>query len=508
MPMTTALWTVLPNGAIARDGGWRLRLSVHVSLRLAPAAETGTLSEFERLLDWPATLRTTQPPGEPWRFKTRAGSAHTAAVVSTAPDSELWRRLFKPAMPVRRHAGDDLTGRPLNSYPASAVLGELRRAYQRISAQSPVALPRPAAAHSAFAALGSAFGAPDPGVPVPPPAAAIQADATLTPTQRRARLAERQQYLAENYFRPVPGVSAAEAQRERSRIATALAQSNPAAPVLVVPVSSATSPFAALESFHHRTALTGERPPAGAGADPILQGEFHDTLTLLGLHPFLLRQLGLVVDLELPLEGLADAPLGTTPGALSFEPAGVAAVVYSSVCPATVYSLEPPRLFVAGATNQTQPENHRRLPEPRPAGRLRGRPSRCRQPRTQGDQLGGHAGDRASPAAGDPDATQGGIDASTGIPGIAVQRNRNAEVLWHDFVRSRDQNGRLGDAPESITLYAEDVVRGWRFDVLDATAAPSDIVNARWHRRTSESGIIVWIATPVKFWMRDSLRYR
>lgn len=119
----TITFTTLPNG-VAPSG--KLRLSVFVSPRLwtdDPAGTKVDLSEFPDWLDWPATALT---------FQAAFGGATPVAAtrVGDAPRSDLWQALFTPTSYLRPRAFEQaLTTTTIKSYKVQAVHQKLQSVY-------------------------------------------------------------------------------------------------------------------------------------------------------------------------------------------------------------------------------------------------------------------------------------------------------------------------------------------------------------------------------------------
>jgi len=143
MTSQTLLWTALPAGIRRIDGAWRARISVFLTPRLdVPSGGDQTLADFPAFVDWPATLRGSSPQGAAFTVQVSDGRSlltentvrpPSAAHSDDAPDSAAWRRLFPKATLVRAFAKPEdvrgKTGMRLQTYPAGALLEEIRKAY-------------------------------------------------------------------------------------------------------------------------------------------------------------------------------------------------------------------------------------------------------------------------------------------------------------------------------------------------------------------------------------------
>lgn len=138
MGKATIIWTALPNEiGTAEDGKKVLRLSVFVSPRLqAESRSEDTLDSFQDFLDWTKRMQSAN-------FNVEFSSA--AATLKTIPnlksqvqlgegDSDLWKALFKDKTYVRSHTVDSYKNRRIISYPVFDLLQELKLKYQTIGA--------------------------------------------------------------------------------------------------------------------------------------------------------------------------------------------------------------------------------------------------------------------------------------------------------------------------------------------------------------------------------------
>ncbi|GAA0935959.1 hypothetical protein [Nonomuraea longicatena] len=126
------LWTALPAGTA---GPGEVRLSVAVGPRLT--APRGRLDDVAEFVDWPETLRDTVLPALRIVWDGHAEPAlPRPAPGSPAPDSDLWRRLFPPASPVRARSLAAAFGPPavrlLRSFPAALIHERVATLYDEV----------------------------------------------------------------------------------------------------------------------------------------------------------------------------------------------------------------------------------------------------------------------------------------------------------------------------------------------------------------------------------------
>lgn len=136
MAQQKIIWTVLPAGIEPANSPHRgkRRVSIVVSPRLTPdTAAEQQLASFPEWLDWPATLAKQ-------KFALEIGGTSVGltpiASPKTAPNSAVWKRLFGPKLPVSGFEFKDMSAVNLRSFPVRNVLGFVRRHYRDISARA------------------------------------------------------------------------------------------------------------------------------------------------------------------------------------------------------------------------------------------------------------------------------------------------------------------------------------------------------------------------------------
>ena len=275
----------LPNG-IGPSGAPR------VSLFLAPQLESDEgdrLALFPAFLDWPAVLNRA---GVGYVVEVAGHGAVAASVVSAAPSSELWRALFRSGHRVDSRPEAGTGDSAFVTYPYADLGADLERRYGELGAAHVTRLPpRTALADT----LGDLMDVARRGT-----AGRSTRDEHVRGLLRRAqeRLALR---LALRRDRP------AEADGEP----IVVGDEEPPGP---------RRDLAEFEAFHHPLDDPRDRQPAEPEAVADLV-DFHGALAALADHPWLLRRLGLVVDLELgAAPTLSDA---ADPGRLRALPVGL-----------------------------------------------------------------------------------------------------------------------------------------------------------------------------------------
>jgi hypothetical protein len=144
MPSQKIIWSVLPYGRQADGTGkGQWRVSIVVSPRLTPEKPSEQLLKaFPEWLDWPATVMRQKFRLEIGGKKVGLTPVHQfGETPDTAPDSTLWQRLFAADMAVSGFKLMDMAAVNLRSYPVRNVLDFVRRHYRDISAGAAAAHP-------------------------------------------------------------------------------------------------------------------------------------------------------------------------------------------------------------------------------------------------------------------------------------------------------------------------------------------------------------------------------
>ena len=282
----TIVWTALPFGI--NPTGKQLRLSVLISPRLdtTPAA-SGILKDFPDFRNWPAVnLR--------FSVEFNGGTLVAAKVTSSAPSSTHWTALFPSSMPVTGFIPDDYSTQTIHSYPVGNVISFLKEQYGRVGVASPTQVP------SIQSLLTDGF----------------KDIATL--------------YTTKSPDKREPQVQDRELDLEKT-LTVRIGKDKALAPA----PSEPTLDFFRAKHFHRFRG--GDR----ANKVKLTDFDFHQALSLLSSHPALLRLLGLVVDLEVPVKGQA------TTGTLRVVPDHDLHPGDEDYTPLTAYQFDvPKRLFL------------------------------------------------------------------------------------------------------------------------------------------------------------------
>lgn len=435
------VWTALPNGIIGPPGDRRLRLSVFIAPHLDPDQDS-TLSQFADFTEWPAHVK-----ADAVRFTVHVAGVPPvdARIVSGAPRADLWTALFAPTSIVKARPRDNLTARPVGSYSVDRIHERLRSGYQQVGSGSPVLFPRQAEIDSAFPLRAA----------MRRPASGRRSRSGLTPRELNVLLAE--EFFADDGRDVTSKVEDAITNAQR------IAAADPTGFVEIIPsLRSVESDFAQLLVFHQRA---GDAAPA---APPRM--DFHEALTAVGAYPSLLRELGLVIDLEVPAAGFPQSPRAQSPArTLKVEPTFRSPLTSRPVSPLSAYILEGDRFFLPASRPAAAPGES---PETE-FGMVRlHAPARFRLVQFDLDgvalkQIGMLAGEPIG--ADPPDA--GGVASSGGVPsmrtsGVWIARADQGRTLHGRIQQGLTQLAAVqSESAPPVTLFADDLRRGIRVDV-------------------------------------------
>lgn len=479
MAQEKIVWTILPYGYVTEgDFAGQLRCSIVASPRLVPATpEENVLRAFPRFLRWPEHLAQA-------RFSLVAGGAAVSLERLARPDEELWRALFHDDTPVTEWTFTDMAAVNLRSYSVRNVLRFVEATYGALAVTAgdklPTLLPFPpanSALHAMLVGLGTERGAPgfdrlgrgetsvdkllEQGLAAGGPVAGIDGQPVAAPRPLRALPPDRPAALA-GEFRTPAEYDFYQANRFYVRPENALA-----------PERRPT--FGASKQAHRI------KPKL---AEPAL--DFHRILAAFADLPALMRRLGLVIDVALPRENPLLAALAASGGADRAEGTLGLAVAWDApadpdqdACPRTAYELTSRRFVARARTSEVE------------AGQLRlegaGEPPAKNQTpfdvyqvdpdgaalKTVGfllsaQQLVDRPVLEGTPVTYTTGDTQGVAALRSG--GLGVSRHGRAVQVAADVVAAALKNAALSGpaaASRAVVLFAEDVQRGYRVDVLD-----------------------------------------
>jgi hypothetical protein len=259
------VWTALPNG-IARAGYVRLSVFVAPQLQTDEGGASPSLELFPDFANWPATLQGQQPS---FSFDVVFGSSPPVRVTPDlgALSAADWQAAFDPSVTgVTSYQFEDYSTTPIHSFDARGVAQYVSTLYGRLGATSALQPPVVTKGRGGLAGAG---------------------DAGILFSQVRDLTACGYEGFAYNL---PPGVPVPPPSGTQGSVCAA-----------------GSSAVGAARAFHMR-------PPAVIDPNDIPEPfvptlptlDFHQAVSALGSYPAVLRHLGLVLDLEVPLpEGLA-----------------------------------------------------------------------------------------------------------------------------------------------------------------------------------------------------------
>ena len=409
MPKSTIMWTFLPNGI--RDG--KLQLSAAVSIRLEDekGGKTPSLNLFPEILNWPDTVKSINFKVVYERKKSL--EPVEAMRISPDPDLELWQAIFKPESQVFSYKMPDLKKFPVISYPVKNVLTFVASQYLNVSAESPE---EPPPIEKVFHTEGLAQIRLKPIIDVR--------------FARTVQLRTTSQVMAQTVKREV------ESQKVKA--------------VQVSPLPEPSKDFYLLRNFHkpkNRVTIDPRTKQPIVQKVPISRPEidFHQALAFLTNYPALMRLLGLAIDFEM------DIPAGfPANGWVKIVPEG-----RKDETPRTMYNFDLARGVFEAASRSKPPEivnGFLNLADE----------ERYDLIQVDVDAVALNTADLADTAETKEKAELPALRSS----GLGVIKNDQAKSIAESLHLAVDLNENLLKKKE-ITLYAEDIVQGYRVDVWD-----------------------------------------
>ena len=446
------LWTALPNG-LTEDGS--LRVSVMLVPRLDPGDDPWYLSSFPEWLDWPATL-------EQATFHITYGAAMVSVPAGQmagvdrvdgswlgVADSSVWTALFDEELAVRGGPYREHTSQDVLSYETTEVADLVADLYGTLAASAGDDLP------TITSLLGQAR--------VEQLVGAMRSiDRTFT-VKNGIRNTRRQfDEYRRNRLSGFGGLTGTLARAE-------LFHTPPSKQEVVKQTRRHDDRVDATYASHEQTEL----PEREKIAD---QFDFHQVLGAMNSYPTLLRRLGVVVDLVLSLDHFA--PSGDEPltASVTFAPGALSVARLPDVSPETHAALSERGFFavpdgslgaaaarVVDGLLELDPSRFELLQVDVDGAGLKIMNFARSLDRLSRDELRVDAVSRKEKRVGAPSLRTAGM--------MLVQRDRG-RALEASFARNAKTNGQAQDLIDGgqvalPELWAEDVVRGFRFDVWD-----------------------------------------
>ncbi len=516
MPHQEIIWTLLPNGFSDDGPPAMLKLSVFVSprLRFDDPQRSGKLGSFDDFLDWPARVLSGQ-----FSLIVDDDQAHPkpATVVAEIPlDSALWKAIFNEETTVVSHKPGFESDQSISTYPAHAVESGISKGYAKLGEGSPY-LPAPdAEVAECFPDVRRAM-LPDQAAPRQSFERFKKVDAI-----EEADLELDHRFLSENLLRHDPEFSFSEkltaAAAIAERRAGARKRNGTGAVQLIIDGKNQASAFAQFAAFHRRVprSQAGARRQDDTVAEPVK--DFHEIITSLAEYPILLRRLGLVIDLKISASEIPQSRRGEVrrlrlapnlPGASPVNPPRTPSTNYLHSA-AGESDLPLPSFRAAPKGSHLLPSRAVDEKLEIVAGLLNLSLKRPDDPLDQTPQFSlsqidiDGAGlkllNALAAIVADSSIPNRPIDKeNTGAPtlrtsGLSLVRDKFASVLMADIDRADALETGLGNA-DGPTLFAEDLIRGYRIDVRrfgrNATFdSPGSTTNVPWHSLHKRKGTL------------------
>lgn len=416
--MSQIVWTALPRRI--KDGN--LELSVLVSPRLDVTTLVG--SSFA---NWPETLQAiTQIP------IALSGFALMATVTNAPFDAALWKEMFANTK-VKPFKFSDNSQRPIWSFKADTLMEEIDAMYHQVAQASPNEPP-----------LLDMTSGSDP----------LVTRLFDWSEANRARIELKQS----EYENPADWTQASLAERTH---------------MLGPKMGNRHSqPLTASQLNAYRARRFFDRPSPRRDAKGYLKQapvvaipefEFHEKIALLSDHPYLLRRLGLILDLVVPMS--RDLP---TSGRVMVTPPG--GRVEEDVLPRTAYVIQGNRFLPAPKPASTEARDgmlpldngHYALLQ----GEVNGDAHKVINFASNMVRLTDDLDEDSHRAGLGPHAppTRQGLPARRTTGFLVTRKDREAAIKQR-FVESAAHNDKI-EQNGALDLYAEDVTRGYRVDVL------------------------------------------
>lgn len=478
--MTTQrlVWTLLPNGL---RNSRRARASVLISprLTLSPEATPPDLRHFPAFHDWPTTIAD-------GRFKVLVnGSASVNADIVSAPDSSVWKAIFPKSTFVRPWKFDDagLTDKVILSSPASAIAALVEALYGGMAISAREGLPKRSVLANFINGPGGDQGA---AYILDRPGVSRIRPKPLTPEQVLDRLRADQRAMKDPMLLADPAALAAHGlMADRSQALDLLqAYHTPLQTPKRVKAPADHLPEGYAEKFpgepnptQDAAWLTHEQAPLAGEEDFKTLVDFHQIASALCQHPEIMRLCGLVVELE--FDRPPPGPAVTLELLPPLSPAGA-----QDIFPKVVVN-NAGEIFCAARRNAASPiidrylnlsdANYSLLQMDVDGAGMKLKnlsESLSRELPDEFDDEDFEDRDDEDPEAGEAGRKRGRIEAEAGLPalrtgGVMLAERRRDLSLSALFRNASSMQSQIEAAHTPPTLYAEDVIRGYRVDVLN-----------------------------------------
>ncbi len=283
--------TAMPNGLVTKGGVNMWKVSAAIGLQVEDA--NTTLQNVTDMLNWADLVKNAK------YIVQLNGNPVEAKVVSKPVDTALWKNLFTPTVKVKSFVQEDLSDKPIASYPVKHILSYIKGVAEQ---------------------TGKIFSndLPNSNHYTENPALTAISDYNIADFPKRGR-------------EKIPLDSLVRNKQTGKRLKGMLNKNKS------IPFSDSAEPtmdFAQLKNFHGLYDVKVV-PTFIQVAKPDF--EFHEILSVLSNYPQLQRRLGLVIDLEFPSPGNVMIPANIQP-TIRIVPSGINFTTSTTfVCPATAY---------------------------------------------------------------------------------------------------------------------------------------------------------------------------
>lgn len=486
-------WVALPAGVAPRTGGDADRVC-RVSIFVAPQitlvdepARTLRLDELTDLLDWPAALADIQ-----FEIEVEGQPAVPATRVGPAPRTELWRRLFPGTTNVQPFVPDDPTVHTVVQYGAGDVLDVIETGY---AGAATLEVPE-------VDQFDPEYWQPDLWMPAPePPEEGEPLDDRIVDEvivvgegNGETHVVGIEEWSIRNLLPPVyeavvePNNSwlfgAGANMLAHAEFVSGERNAVPSGEGMPLP-NRATLEMARFADAMRLTweprqvagvtevAEVAEPTAAEKRAALIESYDLHRSLAALGDHPALLRALGIVIDLEVPMAAPEQGRIRAVVRRPEAEPGSVEQVDRTPWL--TVTSAAPNGFAATSATDDIAPPGLEALDQYRIVQL---------HLESAGIQLLERAAEEATGAAGAAPRQLPALRTS----GLRLVERGAAERLLERAAHTNELRLLVEDAAVEDALDADDVQRGFRLDVLDETSGHWHTLHARRARYATANG--------------------
>jgi hypothetical protein len=448
------MWTALPRGIDTTVSPAQARLSVLLSPRVSldDPSTPGTLTDVPDLLDWPARLAGFQFTVEVSSDNGATSTAVPTTVVPGTLDSAMWQALLPGTIPVENRVFDQdgLHDLHVHTYSNSTVVDTLKAGYTGVYSSSPVALPGQPVRAQAFPALAAGAA---PSTPLLTTAEVSALDEDAARAQQAGVVAELTAHAR--------GGTLASAVKHAADLAAHLARITNSGPGPLLPSTGAQAEEMGRLLAFHAVFTPSDAAGTSAAGPGGFEPELHSIVTLLHEHPALLSRLGLLVDLTVPVSALPQIGLSATEQVqlrVSVEPgSGTLQPATTHYSPWTAFIRDAEQVFTPRPRAPATPEVIVGLLNLALPGTYS-----IEQVDADGSAI------KATIMMSQPLAEGAGGLPAMRTTGPSLIRAGQGDVLAQRMLDAADdESTSAGPAAASVTLFAEDLTRGFRIDVRD-----------------------------------------